>query len=149
MSEEKTLCKEGIVRAIHEDQVEVEITISSACSQCHARSLCIPSDHQQETVRAKPLYGEQFQVGDSVHLVLKQQAGRKAVVLAYFIPLIVLLVGLFGTYAITRNELAGVLVSLALVIVYFFILKQFRDKIDRNFVFYVEHADLTIPEEPL
>ena len=78
---EDTICKEGIVRAIHGDQIEVEITISSACSECHAKSICIPSDHKRETVLAQSLYNEHFEVGDKVHLVLKGSAGGKAVVL--------------------------------------------------------------------
>ena len=135
---ENTICKEGIVRAIHGDDIEVEITISSACSECHAKSICMPSDHRQETVMAKSLYKENFEIGDKVQLVLKGSAGNKAVVLAYLIPFLVLMVALFGTYAITKNELAGVYVSLVLVVVYYFILKRHNKKIEKEFVFFVK-----------
>lgn len=135
---EDTICKEGIVRAIHGDQIEVEITISSACSECHAKSICIPSDHKRETVMAQSLYNEHFEVGNKVHLVLKGSAGGKAVVLAYLLPFIVLMVALFGTYAITKSELAGVIVSIAFVVIYYIILKTQNKKIEQKFQFFVK-----------
>lgn len=135
---DNNICKEGIVKAIHDEEVEVEITVSSACSECHAKTICMPSDHKQETVMAKKLYNETFEIGDKVQLVLKGSAGNKAVVLAYLLPFIVLMVALLGTYAITKNELAGVVVSLILVIVYYFYLKKHNKKIEKEFVFYVK-----------
>lgn len=138
---EDTICKEGIVRAIHDDQIEVEITISSACSECHAKSICIPSDHKRETVLAQSLYNEHFEVGDKVHLVLKGSAGGKAVVLAYLLPFIVLMVTLFGTYAITKSELAGVIVSVVFVVIYYIILKTQNKKIEQNFQFFVKRME--------
>jgi sigma-E factor negative regulatory protein RseC len=138
---EDTICKEGIVRAIHGDQIEVEITISSACSECHAKSICIPTDHKRETVLAQSLYNEHFEVGDKVHLVLKGSAGGKAVVLAYLLPFIVLMVALFGTYAITKSELAGVIVSVVFVVIYYIILKTQNKKIEQNFHFFVKRME--------
>lgn len=138
---EDTICKEGIVRAIHGDQIEVEITISSACSECHAKNICIPSDHKRETVLAQSLYNEHFEVGDKVHLVLKGSAGGKAVVLAYLLPFIVLMVALFGTYAITKSELAGVIVSVVFVVIYYIILKTQNKKIEQNFQFFVKRME--------
>lgn len=135
---EDTICKEGIVRAIHGDQIEVEITISSACSECHAKSICIPTDHKRETVLAQSLYNEHFEVGDKVHLVLKGSAGGKAVVLAYLLPFIVLMVALFGTYAITKSELAGVIVSVFFVVIYYIILKTQNKKTEQQFHFFVK-----------
>lgn len=137
---EDTICKEGIVRAIHGDQIEVEITISSACSECHAKSICIPGDHKRETVLAQSLYNEHFEVGDKVQLVLKGSAGGKAVVLAYLLPFIVLMVALFGTYAITKSELAGVIVSVVFVVIYYIILKTQNKKIEQKFQFFVKKS---------
>ena len=128
---EDTICKEGIVRAIHGDQIEVEITISSACSECHAKSICIPSDHKRETVLAQSLYSEHFESGEKVQLVLKGSAGNKAVVLAYLLPFVVLMITLFGTYAITKSELAGVIVSVFFVVIYYIILKTQNKKIEQ------------------
>ena len=139
--EEQTICKEGIVRAVHGEDVEVEITISSACSECHAKSICIPSEQKQETVLAKSLYGEKFEPGDKVQLLLRSRSAAKAVVLAYLLPFIVLMAALFGTYAVTKSELAGVLVSVACVIVYYLVLKTRNRKIENSFRFFVRRME--------
>ena len=87
---------------------------------------------------AKSLYGEHFDVGDKVQLVLKGSAGRKAVVIAYLLPLIVLMVALFGSYLLFHNELISVIICLAFVVLYFFILKKQSKKIEGEFEFYVK-----------
>lgn len=135
---ENTICKEGIVRAVNGDYIEVEITVSSACSECHAKSICIPTDHKRETVTAQSLYGEHFEPGEKVQLVLKGSAGNKAVILAYLLPFVVLMIALFGTYALTKSELAGVIVSLVFVILYFILLKTQNKRIERQFQFFVK-----------
>lgn len=138
MIEEHSICKEGIVHGIDGNNIEVEITISSACSECHAKSICMPSDHKQEFITATPLYGETFQVGERVALVLKNRAGQKAVILAYLIPFIVLMATLLISYAIFKNELVSVLVSIGFVALYYLILKRYRKKIDESFTFFVK-----------
>lgn len=135
---EDTICKEGIVRAVNGDNIEVEIIVSSACSECHAKSICIPTDHRRETVTAQSLYGEQFKPGEKVQLVFKGSAGNKAVVLAYLLPFLILMIALFGTYAITKNELAGVIVSIAFVVIYYIVLKTQNKKIEQKFQFFVK-----------
>lgn len=137
MTEENTICKEGIVRAVRGEDIDVEITVSSACSECHAKSICMPSEQRQEFVTAQALYGETFQIGERVHLVLKQKAGWKAILIAYLIPFLVLIAALFGSYAIFRNELASVIASLLFLVAYYFLLKHFRHKIDKQFTFFV------------
>lgn len=137
MTEENTICKEGIVRAVRGEDIDVEITVSSACSECHAKSICMPSEQRQEFVTAQALYGETFQIGERVHLVLKQKAGWKAILIAYLIPFLVLIAALFGSYAIFHNELASVIASLLFLVAYYFLLKHFRHKIDKQFTFFV------------
>ena len=76
--------------------------------------------------------------GEKVQLVLKGSAGNKAVVLAYLLPFVVLMIALFGTYALTKSELAGVIVSLVFVILYFILLKTQNKRIERQFQFFVK-----------
>lgn len=138
MENQNNICKEGIVRAIHGEEIEVEIVISSACSECHAKSICIPSDHRKETVTALSLYDETFEIGDKVQLVLRGSAGTKAVVLAYLIPVILLLATLLSIYTLTHKELLSVVLSFVPVIIYYFILKKLNHKWEKEFTFFVK-----------
>ena len=65
---ENMICKEGIVRAVHGDTIDVEVTVRSACAGCHAKSICIPSEQRQETVPAVVPAGLTFPVAGRVDL---------------------------------------------------------------------------------
>lgn len=134
-NEESNICREGIVRAVNGDDISVEIIVSSACSGCHAKSICIPSDRRQEVITVKNTRNEEYRVGETVELLLETSAGNKAVLFAYVLPLIVLLVLLFGCYAFTHNELLSVGVSVLGVVVYYLVLKSAGRKVERGIEF--------------
>ena len=134
-NEEHNICREGIVRAIDGDDIHVEVIVSSACSGCHAKIICIPSDRRQEVITVKNTRHEDFQVGETVELLLETSAGNKAVVLAYVLPLVVLLVLLFGCYAITGKELLSVGVGVLGVVLYYLILKSAGKKVEQGIEF--------------
>ena len=134
-NEENNICREGIVRAINGDDISVEIIVSSACSGCHAKSICIPSDRRQEIITVKNTRNEEYRVGETVELLLETSAGNKAVVLAYVLPLLVLLVLLFGCYALTHHELLSVGVSVLGVVVYYLVLKSLSKGVEKKIEF--------------
>lgn len=135
MNEEHNICREGIVRAVNGDEITVEVIVSSACSGCHAKSICIPSDRRQELITVKNTRNESYQVGETVELLLETSAGNKAVLLAYVLPLLVLLIILFGCYALTNKELLSVGVGVLGVIVYYLILKSAGKSLDKKITF--------------
>jgi sigma-E factor negative regulatory protein RseC len=135
MNEETNICREGIIRAIDGDDINVEVIVSSACSGCHAKSICIPSDRRKEVITVKNTRHEDYRVGETVELLLETSAGNKAVVLAYVLPLLVLLVLLFGCYALTGKELLSVGVGVLGVVVYYLVLKSFSKGVERGIEF--------------
>jgi sigma-E factor negative regulatory protein RseC len=77
-------------------------------------------------------------VGQEVDVVVREELGWLAVVLAYVIPFVLLVAAVAGLDRLGWNEgLAGTgaLVSVA---VYYLILRLFRDKLQRKFTFYIE-----------
>ena len=134
-NEEHNICREGIIRAIDGDDISVEIIVSSACSGCHAKSICIPSDRRQEVITVKNTCHEDFQIGETVELLLENSAGNRAVVLAYVLPLVVLLALLFGCYALTQKELLSVGIGVLGVIVYYLVLKSFSKDVEKKMEF--------------
>lgn len=135
MNEDHNICREGIIRAIHGDDISVEIIVSSACSGCHAKSICIPSDRRKEIITVKNTRHEEYQVGETVELLLETSAGNKAVILAYVLPLLVLLVLLFGCYALTGKELLSVGIGVLGVVVYYLILKSAGNSVEKGMEF--------------
>ena len=135
MNEEHNICREGIIRAINGDDISVEVIVSSACSGCHAKSICIPSDRRKEVITVKNTRHEDYRVGETVELLLETSAGNKAVVLAYVLPLLVLLALLFGCYALTGKELLSVGVGVLGVVVYYLVLKSFSKGVEKGIEF--------------
>lgn len=131
------ICKDGIIKKIDTDTVWVEITVSSACGACAAKKLCNISEQKNELFEAKNLTGDSFAVGEEVQIMLQQKLARKAVILGYFLPFVVLIVGLFGCYAITHSEGISALVALALTAIYFLFIKLIDKHLSKEFVFYV------------
>ena len=143
MKEDNNICREGIVRNIDGDDISVEIIVSSACSGCHAKSICIPSDRRQEIVTVKNSRQETYQVGETVDLLLETSAGNKAVILAYVLPLVVLLVLLFGCYTLTHNELLSVCISILGILLYYLILKSAGKSVEKGIEFGIRKKKLS------
>ena len=141
MNEESNICREGIVRAVDGENISVEVIVSSACSGCHAKSICIPSDHRQEIITVKNSRHEDYQVGETVELLLETSAGNRAVVLAYVLPLLVLLVLLFGCFALTSKELLSVGIGVLGVVIYYLVLKSFSKGVEKQMEFTIRKVN--------
>ena len=134
---EKKVCKEGIVRKLEGSKVWVEIVVSSACGGCAAKSLCNISEKKNEIVEAENFTGEEFAVGETVQIQMQETQAHRAVVIGYLFPFIVLIVGLFGCYAVTHIEWLSALVAFGLTAIYYLILKMFDKRLARQFTLYV------------
>jgi sigma-E factor negative regulatory protein RseC len=131
------VCKEGIVRKVEDSKVWVEIVVSSACGGCVAKNMCNISEKKNELVEAENITGEVFSVGETVQIQMQERKAHQAVVLGYLLPFIVLVVGLFGCYAITHIEWLSALVAFGLTAIYYLILKLFDKQLEREFILYV------------
>ncbi len=78
---------------------------------------------------------EPLQVGDRVEVLLTERLGWKAVLLAYIMPFVVmmLVIALLGLWS--SNEVLVGTLSLGAVAIYYFILSFFRSKLQKQFSF--------------
>lgn len=134
---EEKVCKEGIVRKVEAGKVWVEIVVSSACGGCVAKNMCNISEKKNEIIEAENITGEEFVVGEKVQIQMKERQAHKAVVLGYFLPFIVLIIGLFGCYALTHIEWLSALVAFGVTAIYYVVLKMFDKHLARQFTLYV------------
>ncbi|MBP5332754.1 MAG: SoxR reducing system RseC family protein [Bacteroidales bacterium] len=110
----------------------------SACSACHAAGLCGMADVAEKAVELATNPYASYKVGDEVDLVLKASMGMKAVWLAYFIPLLVLLAVILGLIALGVGEIAAGLSGIGATGVYYFLLWLFRDRLRNEYVFTIK-----------
>ncbi|MBO4634848.1 MAG: SoxR reducing system RseC family protein [Bacteroidales bacterium] len=116
----------------------VVILQHGACSQCHAAGLCGMGDLAEKTVEVPTDPYAPYGVGDEVEVVLKASMGMKAVWLAYFIPLLVLLGVILGLIALGVPEVPAGLSGIGAIALYYLILWLLRDKLKNEYIFTIK-----------
>lgn len=133
----KTVDHLGKVQEITTSNVMVLILSQSACAACHAKGACGISDVEEKLVVVhKPNHS--FFVGQDVRVILKQSLGFKALVVAYVIPFLLVLIALIILTAVGFSEGKSGLLSLLILVPYYFGLHLFRDKHSSQFIFDIE-----------
>jgi len=129
----------GKVVSITPQTTVVQIVSQPACSECHAAAVCGMSEYVEKAIEVPTDPYAPYQVGDEVQLVLKATMGMKAVWIAYFLPLVVLLAVALGLIALGVNEVAAGLSGIGAVALYYFVIWLLRDRLRNEYVFSI-HA---------
>ena len=132
---------EGKIVDIDEAVISVEIINKSACSECHAKGVCIASDQSTKIIEIPYTLGtlvDDYKVGDSVNVVLKSSLAASAIWIAYVFPLAVLFIALFVLSAVGLSEIYVGLGAIGAVALYYIVLAFFRNKLSKIFTFSIE-----------
>lgn len=116
----------------------VSILQHGACSACHAAGLCGMADLAEKTVEVATDPYASYGVGDEVEVLLKASMGMKAVWLAYFIPLLIVVAVILGLVALGVGEVAAGVSGLGALAVYYFLLWLFRDRLKNEYIFTIK-----------
>ena len=128
----------GVVEKIEGTHVVVRIVQTSACSACSAKGLCNASESKEKQIY---VYGVQasYRIGEEVVVCGTTSMGMRAVLLAFGVPLLILLLALFVTMRITDGDaLLSAFVALLAVMPYYLLVYFMKDKLDRTFSFTIE-----------
>ncbi len=134
-------CNQAIVKKITSSAVYVEMTIHSACSGCHAKTVCLASERKQETFPVEVANPAQFEIGETISIQMHKSVGHQAVLMAYVYPVVVLMTFLLSVYAITSNELLSIGAAFAATAIYFIILKLSQKKIEEKITFTISKIE--------
>lgn len=132
MSEE-TVSHEGVITKIDGNTLEIKIIAQSACAACHAKSACTMSDQAEKVLTVPKPEGQEFQLFQKVKVVMAVGQGNKAAILAYLVPIILLLSALFICLGIGLSEGLSALIGIAALIPYYIVLYFCRDKLKKRF----------------
>ena len=133
----KEISHSGRIEAVGKDSVTVRIVSRSACASCHAAGLCTASESATKDIRVRTTPADEYKVGEEVLVLLRGNMGTKAVLLAYGVPLFILLILVVSLSFTDVHELAAGAVGLGGVAVWFLILYCFRDRLEREYEFYI------------
>lgn len=127
----------GVVNKIFDDHIQVQILQQSACSGCHAKGACSSAEMDDKFVDIQTNEGSSHKIGEVVMIYGKTSMGMFAVLIAFVIPFLLILIELiiFGNY-INNDSLAGLL-ALGSLVPYYIILSFFKDKLSKKLKFQI------------
>ena len=120
------------------DFTTVEILVSSACSECHAKGLCGMSETTEKVISLPTDPYATYKVGDEVKLCTKMSMGMKAVWISYVIPLAILMILILSLSAVFDSEVLTGLASVGGVALYYLVVWLMRDRLNNEIVFYIK-----------
>lgn len=129
----------GIVENINGSRLKVKIVQSSACSACSVKGHCSASETKEKIIDVYNKNNVPCQVGERVMIVGTTSMGMKAVLLAFVLPFIVLLLALIISLKLTGgDEAVSALVSLGTLVPYYLIIYICRNRLSHSFMFILE-----------
>ena len=128
----------GRIVAIDPEITTIEIVAESACASCHAKGICGLGEEKVKLIDVRTSAWHPHQIGDEVEVVLKKAMGYKAVFIAYGMPLVVLFVTMMILNGIGVGELWAGIGSLIAVAVCYLVIFLFRNKISKDYSFYLK-----------
>ena len=124
----------GIVMSINGSSAHVQITQTSACSACKARTMCMSSESQRKEMDAVML--EPMKVGDHVEVEVRERLAWKAILLAYIMPFLVMMavIAILDFTTSLSEAVIGTL-SLCAIALYYLGLSFFKHRLRTQFTF--------------
>ena len=133
----KEIVHSGVITGMDGNKIRIHIEQQSACSTCHSRSVCMASDMKGKEVFVEN-DGGNYQIGETVELLGRTSTGLLAVLLAFVIPFLLILLSLIVLQRVVASEAVSALISLSLLMPYYLILSLFNKKLDKKLQFYIQ-----------
>ena len=127
---------DGVVQSVEGECVCVRILQSSACAGCAAKQMCSSAEAKEKLVEVLTPDASRYRVGQEVVLEGRLADGRRAAIIAYGLPLLLLLPALFVSTWLSGSETQGALWALLTVVLYYLVVYLFfRRRLQSRFSF--------------
>ena len=138
MKNTETISHEGVVTQITDDEREIKILAQSACAACHAKSACGMGEQAEKILTVPRPKDRAFDINQRVNVKMAIGQGNKAAVLAYLIPIVLLLAVLFVCLGLGMDDGPSALISIVALIPYYIVLYLKRDKLKNQFLYIID-----------
>lgn len=126
---EKEITHSGTVSTIENGVVFITVEATSACAGCHAKGSCTMSETEEKIVEIGAEKHPDLKVGEEVTVVISREAGLYAVIMAYLVPVLLVVVSLWIFELLKMEELLSFGIMLLIVAIYYVLLYLFKKKI--------------------
>lgn len=132
---------DGVIEKINGNNITVRILQKSACSDCHAKGVCMSADSKSKEVDIEDSSGR-FKENERVIVVGKTSQGYKSILWAFIIPMIILVTTLpICLTAFNLSDTKATIISIVALIPYYLILFLLRDKMSKSLKFSIKKAN--------
>ena len=130
---------DGVVQSVEGECVCVRILQSSACAGCAAKQMCSSAEAKEKLVEVRVPDASRYRVGQEVVLEGHLADGRRAAIIAYGLPLLLLLPALFVSTWLSASEALGAVWALLTVVIYYVVIYLFfRRRLQQAFSFRIK-----------
>ena len=129
---------DGIVESSYEGCVKVRITQTAACASCKIAKHCNASDAQEKIIDVHVDRSDDYAPGEQVTVSLSAGNAYHAVLLAFGLPLLVMVAVILAAYMITKDEGLAAIIGVASLLPYYLILYLLRDKLSQKYAFVIK-----------
>ena len=128
----------GRVEKVEGSHVIVRIVQTSACSACSIKGHCNASESKEKLIDVYQVNAS-YQIGEEVVVCGTTSMGMQAILLAFGIPLVILMVGLgIAMHVTDGNALVSSLVGLLSIVPYYLVIHFSKNKLEKTFSFTIE-----------
>lgn len=129
---------QGRVISVSGDMVDVLVESLEACGSCKSKSICGMGDRKEMLLSIEVPVGGIYQTDEIVNVTIKQVMGMKAVFFAYILPFVIVLLSLVFLLQTSVGELFSGLISIGVLVFYYFLLYLLRGKLEKEINFGIE-----------
>ena len=128
----------GVVDSVEDGCVHVRIVQTSACAACKVASYCNAAESKEKMIDVYCDNVAAYRTGQQVTVSTSGQVAAKALLWAFGVPFVLLMVVLVLVLLLTGNEGWAALGALGALIPYYIILWLLRDKMREQLAFRIE-----------
>ncbi len=129
----------GNITCIDGCHVQVKIRQLSSCSSCEVRKMCPSSDIKEKIIDIIDNNTSMYSVGQEVRVFGSQKMARKAIFMAFGLPLLFALIWIpISVSVFHMKDVIAVGMLFVIYAVYFIIIYLFRNKLGKDFIFRIE-----------
>ena len=128
----------GVVEKVEGAHVTVRIIQTSACAACSAKGLCNASESKEKQIDVYET-NPSYQIGEEVVLCGTTSMGLRAVLLAFGVPLLIVMIALGLSMKLTDDDaLLSSAIAVLSVVPYYIVIYACKEKLNRTFSFTIE-----------
>jgi sigma-E factor negative regulatory protein RseC len=126
-----------MITKVYPGILQIEIHDETACDACSAQKSCCMSGAREKRIEI-PFTSGNYHPGDKVTVTGKRSMGAWATLIAFIVPLILILVALLAASSRGVGERQAAMISLSVVVIYYLGIYFFRNKFKQTFTFTIQ-----------